>query len=163
MDVLCFGDHGIFFQVDIVTPTTINAILFDLGEQEGGHPVHWVVKTSQDGKQWQAVVPTREITYRSFFALIFPAQENVRYLQVIHTSTTSKRIRWIISELYLFQPIFPWQFERSHLIFGIAGTLLAIADSFVTFFPNKSLGIVVYCSSVFFDRHAHRWGVRSMI
>ncbi|MDY0093577.1 MAG: discoidin domain-containing protein [Candidatus Vecturithrix sp.] len=154
--------NGIFFQVDIVTPTTINAILFDLGEQEGGHPVHWVVKTSQDGKQWQAVVPTREITYRSFFALIFPAQENVRYLQVIHTSTTSKRIRWIISELYLFQPIFPWQFERSHLIFGIAGTLLAISGFFMfTFFrTNSGHRLYIVLSGVLLIVMLIGWGVR---
>ncbi|GAK58087.1 LPXTG-motif cell wall anchor domain protein [Candidatus Vecturithrix granuli] len=153
---------GIFFQVDMGTPTTINAILFDLGEQKGGHPVHWVVKTSLDGEQWQTVVPTREITYQSFFAIIFPARENVRYLQVIHASTTSKRIRWVISELYLFQPIVPWQFERSSLIFWIVGTLFAIGGVFMLTFFRTSSGRRDYIilSSVMLIVMLIGWGLR---
>ena len=129
---------GIFFQVELPSVQPLNGILLDLGEmEEGDHPVYWVLKTSRDGIRWQTVFPREQFTYRSLFVVIFPAVD-ARYIQMIHTSTSSKRIRWTITELDLLRPIVPWQFERTTMIFWIAGVLFCLLFLFVRFSLYKT-------------------------
>jgi hypothetical protein len=150
---------GMFFQVDIGTPSIINGLVLHVGKEKQGQPLQWIVKTSLDGEHWQTAVPRRHITYRSMLAILFTSVR-AQYIQVIQTSIQATSSPWSIGELDLLQPIVPWQFEHFTLIFWIVGWLFGIV-SFLLFtslqgaLQRKVLLAIILTSVVLLG-----WGLR---
>jgi hypothetical protein len=116
---------GIFFQVDIGTPALLNGLVLRVGKEKQGQAVRWIVKTSQDGEHWQTAIARQHFTHSSMLAILF-APVQARYIQIIQTASSSSDSPWLIHELDFLQPIVPWQFERSTLIFWILGCMFII-------------------------------------
>jgi hypothetical protein len=116
---------GMFFQVDIGTPALLNGLVLRVGKEKQGQPVRWIVKTSQDGEHWQTAIARQHFTHSSMLAIMF-APVQARYIQIIQTSSSSSDSPWLIHELDFLQPIIPWQFERSTLIFWVLGWIFII-------------------------------------
>jgi len=117
---------GMFFQVDIATPSVINGLVLHVGKDKRGQPDEWVVKTSLDGENWQAIIPRRHINYRSMLAILF-APVRARHIQIVLNSGGAPSA-WQIRELDLLQPLVPWQFERSILTFWILGWIFTMVS-----------------------------------
>ena len=123
---------GMFVQVDIHQSATLNGVALFTGNpkrnEPTGHPEHVTIKVSADGQTWQSVVIRQEYRRGALSAFVF-APVAARYLQIIHTSATSKRTRWVISELMLLQPLVPWRIAPVTLLAGILGYLFFMSAS----------------------------------
>lgn len=129
---------GMYFQVDIGAPSVVNGLILHVGKERQGQPVKWVVKTSLDGKHWQTPISRKSIPYR--LTLVIPFEPvRARYVQIIQTSIASSPSPWLIHELEVLQPVVPWQFDRSTLVFWILGVLFVIVTVVVFSGENTPL------------------------
>lgn len=122
---------GMVLQVDIGAPVTLNGLVLRGDKGHPGYPEKWAVKTSLDGETWQTPEIRKHLVYRSLL-LITTKPVRARYVQFIPTPNTASSSHqqpqdavWRIDELELLQPIVPWQFARSTLLYGGVGTLVA--------------------------------------
>lgn len=150
---------GMFFQVDLGSPSVINGLVLHLENEKWGQPLQWIVKTSSDGEHWQPVVPRQDITYRAMLAILFsPVQ--ARYVQIIQTSIQAATYPWLIGELDLLQPIVPWQFERFTLIFWILGCFFAIGSFLLVAFLQETSRRKVILAIILIGIVLLGWGLR---
>ncbi len=116
---------GMSFQVDTGRPSAVNGLILHVGKNRQGQPVEWVVKTSIDGEEWRSPVSRKSVRYRSMLVIPFETVR-ARYVQIIQTSIASSPSPWLIHEVDILQPVVPWQFARSTLLFWILGVMFVI-------------------------------------
>jgi len=113
-------EFGMYYQVDVGKPVTMNGLLLRVGKERQGQPVEWVLKTSLDGERWRTHQTGAGIRYKSMLVIPFEAAR-ARYVQLIQTSVSSSPSPWLIYELDVLQPVVPWQFQRGTLLLVILG------------------------------------------
>ena len=117
---------GMFFQVDVGKPVTMNGILLQVARKERkGLPLSWTLKGSLNGEDWFTLEARPGLTYRGMLVMPFKAIRT-RYVQIIQTSINATPTPWLISELDILQPVVPWQFSRATLLNVVVGWLLVI-------------------------------------
>lgn len=144
--------YGMFFQVDIHTPSLLNGIIFHGEDGQDHHPETWIVKTSVDGQVWHTVKPHPPIRYRSMLIIPF-SQVKARYVHVVLTADSSYGARWMIHELDLLQPIIPWRLEQTDLLVFLCGYLfiLGVMSLCLSAKRRQASGIPWRVSGVFFS------------
>jgi hypothetical protein len=116
---------GMFFQLQLEDPNTINGIVLHGEKEEHSFAARWKVNVSSDGQVWRPVEIQKQLLYRSMFLFSFTPIE-ARYLQIVQLESTPSSFPWTIYEVDVLQPVLPWQFERSTMVHAIALTLLAL-------------------------------------
>lgn len=134
---------GMFFQVDVGKPVTMNGLLLQVDQHEKkGQPSRWTLKGSLNGKDWYTLETRPGLTYRGMLVMPFKAVQ-ARYIQVVQTSISAIPSPWLIYELDILQPVVPWQFSRAAFLNVIVGWTLLILAMVLFGGRQRSMALVI--------------------
>jgi hypothetical protein len=131
-------EFGMYYQVNVGKPVTMNGLLLRVGEDRQGQPIQWALKTSFDGESWHTQRTGKGIPYKSMLVIPFEATR-AQYVQLTQTSISSSPFPWMITELDVLQPVLPWQFQRGTLILVILGWLFFMLGVLVLLYRQTAV------------------------
>lgn len=129
---------GMYFQITLKEPTTINGIVLHIDEETYDPRLGWIVKVSTDSTTWREVSSMQHFIHDSMLVIFFQPTP-LQKLQIIQTSISSTGSPWVIHEINLMQPIVPWQFTRAVFLYWLIGWCICAASIGYALFLSSAL------------------------
>ena len=98
-------EPGMWFQVELPTPTEISGLFLDMGKSANDYPRGYKVELSDDGKTWQKPVAAGKGAAGSM-TIEFPPVRT-KFVRITQTGPKTPGTFWSIHEFQLYAPVKP--------------------------------------------------------